>query len=97
MSSLSKILKLLKDYNFIKIEISGHTDSKGDDKLNMNLSKQRAQSVVTYLVKKGVDKTRLFAVGFGETKPVAPNKLENGKPNLEGMQLNRRVELKIIE
>ncbi len=94
---LEKILKLMKEYSFLKFEISGHTDSKGNDQANMLLSQQRAQSVVNYLVKKGADKSKLIAKGYGETKPVAANNLPNGKPDLKGMQMNRRVELKIIE
>lgn len=94
---LAKVIALMKEYDFIKIEISGHTDSKGNDKQNEVLSQQRAQAVVNYLVKKGVDKKRLIAKGYGEKKPVAKEVLPNGKPDTEGMQKNRRVELQIIE
>jgi outer membrane protein OmpA-like peptidoglycan-associated protein len=94
---LDKLIKLLKEYESIKIEISGHTDSKGDAKVNLALSQKRAQAVVDYLVKKGISKTRLIAKGYGKQQPVAPEKLPNGKPDLAGMQKNRRVELKIVE
>ncbi|MEW6469400.1 MAG: OmpA family protein [Bacteroidota bacterium] len=94
---LDKLVKILKDYPEISIEIAGHTDSKGDDKLNEKLSQARAQAVVNYLIKKGIDKKRLIAKGYGEKLPVAPNTKPDGKPNPEGMQLNRRVEFKIIE
>ena len=94
---LDKVIKLMKQNPEIKFEISGHTDSKGDDKQNLVLSQARAKAVVDYLVKKGVDKKRLIAKGYGETQPVAPNTLPNGKPDPEGMQLNRRVEMKVVE
>jgi outer membrane protein OmpA-like peptidoglycan-associated protein/tetratricopeptide (TPR) repeat protein len=94
---IEKVLKLMKDYPDLKIEVAGHTDSKGNDAANLKLSQMRSQSVVEALSKKGIDKSRLVAKGYGETMPVAPNVLPNGKPDLKGMQLNRRVELKILE
>lgn len=94
---LEKVIALMKDYPDLKIEVAGHTDSKGNDAANLKLSQMRAQSVVAALVKKGIDAKRLVAKGYGETVPVADNNLPNGKPDLKGMQLNRRVELKILE
>jgi outer membrane protein OmpA-like peptidoglycan-associated protein len=94
---LEKVFKFLKDNANIKVEVSGHTDSKGKDAANLKLSKDRAQSVVNYLIQKGIDKNRIIAKGYGKTLPIAPNTTADGKPNKEGMQLNRRVELKIIE
>ncbi|MDF2436989.1 MAG: hypothetical protein K0Q95_1365 [Bacteroidota bacterium] len=94
---IEKVIKLMNDYPELKIEVAGHTDSKGNDAANMKLSQLRSQSVVTALAKKGIDAKRLVAKGYGETMPVAENLLSNGKPNLKGMQMNRRVELKILE
>lgn len=94
---IEKVIKLMKDYPELKIEVAGHTDSKGNDAVNLKLSQMRSQSVVVALSKKGIDKARLVAKGYGETMPVAPNTLPNGKPDLKGMQMNRRVELKILE
>lgn len=94
---IEKVIKLMQDYPDLKIEVAGHTDSKGNDAANLKLSQLRSQSVVTALSKKGIDQKRLVAKGYGETVPVASNTLENGKPDLKGMQLNRRVELKILE
>jgi OOP family OmpA-OmpF porin len=68
------------------IEVQGHTSSEGSDKYNMKLSQKRSQSVVTYLKKKGVP-NRLYAKGYGESKPVAENLTEIGRGQ------NRRVEL----
>lgn len=94
---LEKLLKLMKEYPELTVEVAGHTDSKGNDAANLKLSQMRAQAVVNALVKKGINGKYLSAKGYGETMPVAPNLLPNGKPDLKGMQLNRRVEIKIIE
>ena len=87
----------MKDYPELTVEVAGHTDSKGNDATNLKLSQLRSQAVVNALVKKGIKAQYLVAKGYGETAPVAPNLLPNGKPDLKGMQLNRRVEMKIIE
>jgi outer membrane protein OmpA-like peptidoglycan-associated protein len=79
------------------IEVSGHTDSKGNDATNLKLSQARSQAVVNALIKKGVDKTKLIAKGYGKTIPIASNTLPNGKPDTKGMQQNRRVEMKIVK
>jgi outer membrane protein OmpA-like peptidoglycan-associated protein/tetratricopeptide (TPR) repeat protein len=87
---LNKVVELLQKNPTIKIEISGHTDNKGDDKYNLTLSQRRAESVVDYLAQKGIDKTRLTAKGYGETQPVAPNDTEENKAK------NRRTEMKVL-
>ncbi len=78
------------------VEIQSHTDSKGNDKYNMKLSQKRAESVVEYLVNKGIDRKRLIAKGYGETKPVVPNENADGTDNPEGRAKNRRTDFKII-
>ncbi|MBX9850999.1 MAG: OmpA family protein, partial [Cytophagaceae bacterium] len=90
-TELEKLLKFMNDHPEIKVELSGHTDDKGKDKYNQKLSERRAEAVVAYLVEKGIDKKRLIAKGYGESKPVAPNDTD------ENRQLNRRTELKILE
>lgn len=70
-------LQSRKDVTLLRIE--GHTDDVGDDKANQTLSEKRAMAVGRWLVGKGDDCKRLIAVGFGETKPVADNKTEEGK------------------
>jgi len=75
----------------IKLEIQAHTDSAGSDDHNMNLSSQRANTVKSYLVGKGVEESRLTAKGYGETTPIADNN------TAEGRAANRRVEFKVIE
>lgn len=74
----------------IQIEIQGHTDDLGDDKINQQLAESRCKSVQTYLVSKGIDISRLSVKGLGETKPKFPNTSEVNRAK------NRRTEFKII-
>lgn len=90
------ILKILNAYPKIIVEISSHTDNVGTDQSNMTLSQSRAQSVVDYLIHKGIDPERLVAKGYGETKPIAPNTNPDGSDNPEGRQKNRRTEFRVI-
>jgi peptidoglycan-associated lipoprotein len=93
---LDKVVKLLIDNPTIKIELSSHTDSRGGDKYNMNLSQKRAQSAVDYIVSKGISKDRIYAKGYGENVPL--NKCTNGKKcTEEEFQFNRRTEFKVVE
>ena len=94
---LDRLVVILTEHAAIKVEISSHTDSKGTDTYNQRLSQRRAQSVIDYLIKKGITKSRLVASGYGEAKPVAPNKLPNGDDNPDGRQQNRRTEFKVLE
>jgi OmpA-OmpF porin, OOP family len=71
------------------IEIAGHTDSDGNKDANLDLSKRRAQAVVDYLIKAGIDPQRLSAVGYGDTRPIASNDSEEGKAE------NRRIEFSV--
>ncbi|KPL16437.1 MAG: hypothetical protein AMS26_04625 [Bacteroides sp. SM23_62] len=80
----------------LKIEAVGHTDSKGSDTYNMGLSRRRAESVVEFLVKSGIDAARIKSSGMGETAPVARNTNPNGSDSPEGRKLNRRVEFRIL-
>ena len=61
----------------------------------MKLSQKRAESVVRYLVLKGINKKRLVPQGYGETMPIAPNKKQDGSDNAEGRKLNRRTDFQI--
>lgn len=81
----------LRENPDIDIEVAGHTDSSGNDDYNMNLSQQRADTVRTYLISKGVDADRISARGYGETQPIASN------ADRDGMAANRRVELRITD
>ncbi|MCX7953568.1 MAG: OmpA family protein [Bacteroidales bacterium] len=90
------ILSLMKNNPRIIVEISAHTDSISNDEYNFKLSQKRAESVVNYLISKGIEKERLVAKGYGRTRPIAPNKNPDGTDNPEGRRKNRRVEFKII-
>jgi outer membrane protein OmpA-like peptidoglycan-associated protein len=90
-AELDRLEKVLIENPTIKVEISGHTDDVGGDDYNLNLSEQRAQSVVSHLQAKGIDASRMIAKGYGETQPLATNETP------EGRQENRRTEFKIID
>ena len=95
-SELNKLFNLLSNNPSIKVEIQGHTDSKGKKTFNKKLSQKRAESVRSYLVKKGINPIRVTAVGYGEDQPIAKNTNKDGSDNEEGRALNRRIELKIL-
>lgn len=88
---LDQVTEALASRPDIKVEIDGHTDSKGTDFYNLKLSQSRANSVKGYLVGRGIAADRLSAKGFGEGLPIADN------ANDEGREQNRRVELKVLE
>jgi len=90
-AELDRLVALLSDIPSLKIEISGHTDNVGSVSFNKLLSQRRADAVVNYLAGKGVDKKRLSAKGYGQSKPVDSNN------TAEGRALNRRTEFEIIE
>jgi outer membrane protein OmpA-like peptidoglycan-associated protein len=75
------------------VRVEGHTDGKGTDAYNQMLSEKRADSARSYLVRQGVEEARLSSVGFGETRPVAPNTHADGSDDPAGRQKNRRVEI----
>ena len=89
-NELDRLIKLLTDNPTLKIELGSHTDNKGSDEYNQKLSQSRSQSVVTYLIGKGILTDRLVAKGYGETVAVATNDTE------EGRQENRRTDFKIL-
>jgi len=89
--TLESAAKILKENPGIRVEIQGHTDSKGSDAYNLRLSERRAQSVVNYLVQNlGIDRSRLTAKGYGESRPVADNSTDDGRA------INRRVDFVIL-
>ncbi|WP_258929404.1 OmpA family protein [Flavobacterium davisii] len=87
---LEAMSALLKEYPTAKFSLEGHTDSIGKAETNQALSEARASAIMNYLVSKGIDKARLKAIGYGESKPIASNKTKAGKA------LNRRVEVRLI-
>jgi len=87
---LDNVASILKDYSDVNIELSGHTDSTGNADANQLLSQARANSVVSYLVGKGIDASRLRGVGLGSARPADTNETPEGRQN------NRRIEMKIL-
>jgi len=88
---LQAVLKVFRDHGEIKlVRVEGHTDNRGPAEYNRKLSAARAQSVVTWLVKHGVEASRLTSDGFGLDKPIDTNETEEGRKN------NRRVEFRIV-
>jgi outer membrane protein OmpA-like peptidoglycan-associated protein len=88
---LNKAADVFRKFPDVRVEISGHTDNVGNEAMNTNLSRRRAESVKAWFVKNGVVPTRLVAVGHGPTKPIADNKTKDGKAK------NRRVEFKLVQ
>ncbi|SHG21913.1 Thrombospondin type 3 repeat-containing protein [Flavobacterium micromati] len=86
---LDELLAIINKYDASNLTIEGHADSNGSDALNLELSQKRTESVKEYLTQKGIAETRITAIGFGETKPIATNSTVLGRAK------NRRVELKM--
>jgi len=88
---LDRLVAYLKDNRKIKVEIEAHTDNVGSSVYNQKLSERRAKSVVNYLVSKKIRRQLLNGKGYGESKPIAPNKTRQGRTK------NRRASLKVLE
>ncbi|MGD0341218.1 MAG: OmpA family protein, partial [Bacteroidales bacterium] len=84
---IDQIFELMKNNSTLKISIEGHTDNTGDAASNKKLSNDRAKAVMDAIIAKGIDKTRMEFVGWGQEKPVADNRSEAGRAQ------NRRVEI----
>ena len=87
-ASIAQLADYMISHDYLTVTIEGHTDSKGDDNHNMQLSQERAEEVKKALVGFGVDASRITAIGYGETRPKASNESQ------EGRSLNRRVDYK---
>ncbi len=88
--TLDQVAQTLSTYNQTYLDVYGHTDSTGSDRINIPLSENRANSVADYLATRGVQRARIGTQGFGSSQPVASN------DTAEGRQENRRVEIKIV-
>lgn len=88
---LNQIAEVLKQKPGAVVEIAGHTDASGRRQLNLTLSRQRAEAIRAYLLRQGIDGTRLKAAGYGPDRPIASNNTPQGK------QKNRRVEFNVLE
>lgn len=93
---LDKIVEFMKDYENISLELSSHTDARGSNSYNQVLSQKRAESAVTYIVNHGIDRSRITAKGYGETK--LKNRCADGvKCSEEEHQKNRRTEITVLD
>jgi len=90
-AALDFIAGFLKNYETLRYEIQGHTDSQGPDEMNLLLSAARASTVRSYLLSKGIPEERVLGIGYGEAVPVADNATSKGRAE------NRRVEFRIVE
>jgi OOP family OmpA-OmpF porin len=88
---LDAAIETLKKHPSLKIEISGHTDSKGNDAYNVDLSQRRADAVKQYMVERGIDASRIETRGAGENEPIASNATRPGRAQ------NRRIEFKLLD
>jgi peptidoglycan-associated lipoprotein len=96
VTELDKLVKILNDYPTIWIELGSHTDSRGSDQYNMTLSQRRADAAVKYIIDKSINKNRITAKGYGETRLV--NECSNGVScTVEQHQANRRTEFHIVK
>lgn len=90
-AQLDELVEFMRINPTVQIELSAHTDNVGNDAYNQRLSERRAQSTADYLVSQGVAAQRIVSVGYGKTKPIAPNDTD------ENRSKNRRVEMKIMK
>ncbi|MBT3647727.1 MAG: OmpA family protein [Betaproteobacteria bacterium] len=91
LTELNKLSRLMQSNASIKIEVSGHTDNQGNATANQVLSENRAKAVVEFLIRNGIEESRLAFAGYGQNQPIATNDTD------EGRQLNRRTEFMVIE
>jgi len=89
--SLDELVKFMKRKSTMVIEIAGHTDNVGSETSNLALSQKRSESVMNYLVSKGISVSRLVAKGYGQSEPVADNGSDAGR------RQNRRTEVRMIK
>lgn len=87
---LDEVVGILNDYTAYSLMISGYTDDRGKDDMNLILSEKRAKATKDYLISKGVSAARIFEKGYGEANPIASNQ------TAEGRALNRRVEFELV-
>jgi len=90
-SDLDAVVEMMLDNINIEIVLAGHTDNQGSSKLNYQLSEDRVESVIQYIIDKGISKKRISGKGYGGSRPIASN------INPETRKLNRRVEFTIIK
>jgi OOP family OmpA-OmpF porin len=90
IKTLDAAVAVLKQFDDIRIEISGHTDDVGTDEANLDLSRRRAEAVKKYMVDQGVDPARIETIGYGRSKPIDTGKSSKARAK------NRRIEFRVI-
>ena len=95
-TELQRLADLMQKNPSLYVEIVGHTDALGSVQLNQKLSENRSKAAIDYLVSQGIDQSHFVSKGMGKTHFIAINKNPDGSDNPEGRQLNRRVEIKIL-
>ncbi len=93
---LSKLYYFMTSNPEMIVEVAGHTDSRGTDEYNIDLSRRRAKSVQKWLDERGIKAKRVVTKGYGEAKPIADNLKPDGSDDPDGRQMNRRIELTIL-
>jgi OOP family OmpA-OmpF porin len=91
IKDLDEVVAVMNEYTDVSLSIEGFADSQGPAAYNLKLSEKRADFVIKYLAKQGIDKSRLVKSFYGEKNPAASNK------TLQGRAKNRRVEIKSIK
>ncbi len=92
-----KLVKQLKKYPYLVMEIGSHTDNVGSDAANIRLSNARSQSVVDFMISSGIPEDMIVARGYGESVPKVSNENPDGSDNPANRQINRRTEFKVLE
>ncbi len=93
---LNVLVDLMKKYPMMEVEVSAHTDARGSDEYNLNLSKKRAASTLEYLVSQGIERNRLKSIGYGEMQPLNEC-VKEGICSDEQYDVNRRCEFTILK
>lgn len=94
-NTLNVLVGLLKKYEYMELEIASHTDARGPDQYNLDLSKRRAASTLEYIVSQGIDRSRLRSIGYGELQPLNKCDKEGICTDTE-YDVNRRSEFTIL-
>jgi outer membrane protein OmpA-like peptidoglycan-associated protein len=94
-TTLNVLVDLMKKYPTMEVEVSAHTDARGPDQYNLELSKRRAASTLEYLVSQGIDRSRLKSIGYGEMQPLN-DCIKEGICDDEQYDINRRCEFTIL-
>ena len=96
IQDVDRLCMIMEQFPELSVEVIGHADAMGKEEYNLELSRKRARTVVDYLTGKGVENNRFIAKGVGEKENIAINYNPDGSDNPAGRQLNRHVEVKLM-